>query len=220
MTSFRDRFERAGLTWPDIAPADFPFAPAIRVDNVVYISGQIPEAGGDIAYTGKVGETISLEEAKQAAAMCAANILFWLSRELDGDLSRVVQVAIYEAVDGFGAEEVASFGAPTLITRCTNDVQQIQMLFLLMLSFMVNLPLMVVGGIIMAVREDAGLSWLVWASAPVLLVIVAGIVAPLMPPFQRMQDNNDDVNGVLGGQDQGHRGGRAVGGEGPEERRV
>jgi enamine deaminase RidA (YjgF/YER057c/UK114 family) len=125
LTSFRDRFEQTGLTWPDIAPADFPFAPAIRVDNVVYISGQIPEAGEDIAYTGKVGETISLEEAKQAAAMCAANILFWLSRELDGDLSRVVQVAkitVYvNAVAGFSDYSTVGNGASELLLNVLGD---------------------------------------------------------------------------------------------------
>lgn len=125
LTSFRDRFEQTGLTWPDIAPADFPFAPAIRVENVVYISGQIPEAGDDIAYTGKVGETISLEEAKQAAAMCAANILFWLSRELDGDLSRVVQVAkitVYvNAVAGFSDYSTVGNGASELLLKVLGD---------------------------------------------------------------------------------------------------
>ena len=125
MTSFRDRFEQTGLTWPEIAPADFPFAPSIRVDNVVYISGQIPEAGEDIAYTGKGGEKISLEEAKQAAAMCVANILFWLSRELDGDLSRVVQVAritVYvNAVAGFSDYSTVGNGASELLLKVLGD---------------------------------------------------------------------------------------------------
>lgn len=125
MTSFRDRFEQAGLTWPDIAPANFPFAPAIRIDNIVYISGQIPEARDDIAYTGKVGDAINLDEAKQAAAICAANILFWLSKELDGDLSRVVQVAkitVYvSAVAGFSDYSTVGNGASELLLEVLGD---------------------------------------------------------------------------------------------------
>lgn len=125
MTSFRDRFEQTGLTWPDIAPANFPFAPAVRIGSIVYISGQIPEAGDDIAYTGKVGETISLDEAKQAAAICAANSLFWLSRELDGDLSRVVQVAkitVYvNAVAGFSDYSTVGNGASELLLEILGD---------------------------------------------------------------------------------------------------
>lgn len=125
MTTFRDRFEQTGLTWPDIAPADFPFAPAIRIDNIVYISGQIPEVGEDIAYTGKVGEAVSLEDSKKAAAICAANILFWLSKELDGDLSRVVQVAritVYvNAAAGFSDYSTVGNGASELLLKVLGD---------------------------------------------------------------------------------------------------
>mgnify|MGYP003344178089 CR=1 FL=1 len=66
-----------------------------------------------------------------------------------------------------------------------------------MLNFMVTAPIMSIGGLIMAMREDAGLSWLVWVSVPVLMVIVGLLVTRLMPLFQRMQDNIDSINGVM-----------------------
>ena len=72
----------------------------------------------------------------------------------------------------FSAREVARFGAPSLITRNTNDVQQVQMLVLMTCTMMVAAPIMCVGGIIMALREDVGLSWLMVVSVPVLLLSI------------------------------------------------
>lgn len=119
MTTFRERFEEIGLTWPAITPADFPFKPAIRIDNIVYISGQIPEIGENIAFTGKVGDAVSIEDAKKAAEICAANILFWLSEELAGEISRVVQIAkvtVYiNAVAGFSEFSAVGNGASELL---------------------------------------------------------------------------------------------------------
>lgn len=112
-------------------------------------------------------------------------------------VGRDLRSGVYRKVDAFSIEEVSRFGAPTLITRATNDVQQVQMIVLMGLNFMVMVPIMSIGGIIMAVREDAGLSWLVWVSVPVLLALVAIIVSMLMPLFQRMQDNIDSINGVM-----------------------
>lgn len=112
-------------------------------------------------------------------------------------LGRDVRRSVYRHVGSFSAREVGKFGAPTLITRNTNDVQQIQMLTLMGLNFMVMAPIMCVGGIVMALREDPGLSWLVWVSIPVMGVLLGAIVAKLMPWFRIMQDRIDGINGVL-----------------------
>src|SRR5699024_9856957 len=93
--------------------------------------------------------------------------------------------------------EVGKFGSATLITRNTNDVQQVQMLVLMTLNFMVSTPIMCIGGIIIALREDIGLSWLVWVSVPVLFVVVGILVCLLMPLFRRMQYHVDDIDAVL-----------------------
>src|SRR5699024_4347933 len=79
----------------------------------------------------------------------------------------------------------------------TNDVQQVQMLVLLTLNLMVTAPIMSVGGVVMALREDAGLAWLVWVAVPSLFAVVAVLVRLLLPLFRQMQERLDDVNGVL-----------------------
>ncbi|MBA8881309.1 RidA family protein [Phyllobacterium myrsinacearum] len=125
MTTFRDRFEQLGYAWPDIVPASLPFLPATRIDKTVYVSGQIPETGEHIAFTGKVGDAVSIEDAQKAAEICAANILFWLSRELDGDMDRVVQVAritVYiNAVAGFSDFSNVGNGASEFLLNVLGD---------------------------------------------------------------------------------------------------
>ncbi len=112
-------------------------------------------------------------------------------------VGRDIRRGVFHSVAGFSSREVNQFGAPTLITRGTNDVQQVQMLLLMGLNFMVSAPIMCVGGIIMALREDAGLSWLVWVSVPVLVAIVGVLIRFLMPLFRLMQVRIDAINGVL-----------------------
>lgn len=112
-------------------------------------------------------------------------------------VGRDIRRSVFRNVSAFSAREVNTFGAATLITRNTNDVQQVQMLLLMALNFMVSAPIMCVGGIIMALREDIGLSWLVWVSVPLLGIVVGILVALLMPMFRTMQDRLDGINGVL-----------------------
>lgn len=111
-------------------------------------------------------------------------------------VGRDIRRGIYSKVDSLGALDISSIGTGSLITRNTNDVQQVQMLVLLTLNFMVTTPIMCIGGIIMALREDAGLSWLVWVSVPVLFLIVGLLVRVLLPLFRQMQDRIDRINSV------------------------
>ena len=110
---------------------------------------------------------------------------------------RDVRAALFHQVGTFSMREMAQFGAPSLITRTTNDVQQVQMLVVMTSTMMVAAPIMAVGGVIMAVREDAGLSWLLAVSVPVLAVLIAAIVRRMVPQFRLMQDRIDNVNRVL-----------------------
>ncbi|UZX02048.1 ABC transporter ATP-binding protein [Arthrobacter sp. CDRTa11] len=112
-------------------------------------------------------------------------------------VGRDLRRGVFRKVTSFSAKDVNTFGAPTLITRGTNDVQQVQMLVLMGLNFMVATPIMCIGGIIMALREDISLSWLVWVSVPVLLVVVGYLVVRLMPLFRSMQKKIDGINAVL-----------------------
>ncbi len=110
---------------------------------------------------------------------------------------RDVRSAIFHRVGTFSAREVNQFGAPSLITRNTNDVQQVQMLVLLTCTLMVAAPIMCVGGIIMALRQDVGLSWLMLVCIPVLVLAIGLIVSRMVPLFRAMQARIDDVNRVL-----------------------
>ncbi|GAA0037216.1 ABC transporter ATP-binding protein [Brevibacterium metallidurans] len=126
----------------------------------------------------------------------AVTAIYFGARSAMG-VGRDIRRDVYSRVDDLSTLEVGKFGSATLITRNTNDVQQVQMLVLMTLNFMVSTPIMCIGGIIMAFREDAGLSWLVWVSVPTLFVVVGILVVLLMPLFRRMQDQVDDINGVL-----------------------
>ena len=100
-------------------------------------------------------------------------------------------------VGTFSAREVNQFGAPSLITRNTNDVQQVQMLVLMTCTMLVGAPIMLVGGVIMALRQDVGLSWLMLVSIPVLVISIGLIVIRMVPQFRAMQARIDIVNRVL-----------------------
>jgi len=110
---------------------------------------------------------------------------------------RDVRRDLFHSVTDYSAHEVAHFGAPSLITRITNDVQQVQMLVQMTCTLLIAAPIMVVGGVIMALREDIGLSAMLLVSVPVMLVIVGNIVVRMVPQFQAMQERIDRVNQIL-----------------------
>jgi ATP-binding cassette subfamily B protein len=110
---------------------------------------------------------------------------------------RDLRGAIFRRVGQFSAREVAHFGPPSLITRNTNDVQQVQMLVVLTCTMMIAAPIMCIGGIVMAIREDAGLSWLLGVSVPVLAVSIGLVIRRMVPQFRAMQSRIDTVNRVL-----------------------
>lgn len=110
---------------------------------------------------------------------------------------RDVRGGIFHQVGTFSAREVATFGAPSLITRTTNDVQQVQLLVVMMATMFITAPIMCVAGIVMALREDVGLSWLLLVCVPALIISIGLIVSRMVPQFRLMQDRIDQVNRVL-----------------------
>src|ERR1700730_14484149 len=132
---------------------------------------------------------------------------------------RDVRSAIFHKVGTFSAREVTQFGAPSLITRNTNDVTQVQMLVLMTCTMMIAAPIMCVGGIIMALRQDIGLSWLMVVCIPLLVVSIGLIVTRMVPQFRAMQARIDTVNRVLREQLSGIRVVRAFVRERDEARR-
>ncbi|MET1044826.1 MAG: ABC transporter ATP-binding protein [Microbacteriaceae bacterium] len=161
------------------------------------LNAQIIDEGvsrGDTDFIWSTGLTMLLVCLVQAASAIGgvyfgARTAMAVGRDLRRD--------VYRKVDTLSGLEIGKFGAATLITRGTNDVQQVQMLVLMTLNFMVSTPIMCIGGIIMALREDIGLSWLVWVSVPVLFVVVGFLVYLLLPLFRLMQDRIDGINSVL-----------------------
>nr|WP_202536282.1 ABC transporter ATP-binding protein [Streptomyces sp. SID4919] len=134
-------------------------------------------------------------------------------------VGRDVRGAVFDRVQSFSAREVGHFGAPTLITRTTNDVQQVQMLTLMAFTLMVTAPIMCVGGIVMALGQDVPLSTVLIAVVPVLGVSVSVIVHKLRPLFRAMQVRVDTVNRMLREQITGNRVIRAFVRDGYEQKR-
>ncbi|QNP72873.1 ABC transporter ATP-binding protein [Streptomyces roseirectus] len=120
-------------------------------------------------------------------------------------LGRDLRAAVFDRVQSFSAREVGHFGAPSLITRTTNDAQQIQMLVLMTFTLMVSAPIMCVGGIVLALGLDVPLSAVLVAVVPLLGVCVTLIVVRLRPLFRSMQERLDTVNRVLREQITGNR---------------
>ncbi|CAM5273543.1 multidrug ABC transporter ATPase [Streptomyces rimosus subsp. rimosus] len=112
-------------------------------------------------------------------------------------LGRDIRAAVFDRVQSFSAREVGRFGAPSLITRTTNDVQQVQMLVLMTFTMMVAAPIMCVGGVVMALNQDVPLSGLILVIVPVLAVLVSLIVRRMRPLFRGVQERIDTVNRVL-----------------------
>lgn len=110
---------------------------------------------------------------------------------------RDVRGALFHTVTDFSSREVGAFGAPSLITRITNDVQQVQMLVLMSCTMLAAAPVTAIGGIVMAIRSDVGLSWILTLSVPLLGIGVGLIISRMVPEFQKMQERIDTVNRIL-----------------------
>ena len=149
---------------------------------------------GDTATILRIGGVMLLVTLGQVAASMTA---VYFGAKIAMGLGRDVRAAVFSRVQDFSAREVGRFGAPTLITRTTNDVQQVQMVVMLSLTMLVAAPVMAVGGVIMALREDVVLSRLLLLVIPVLLVVVGFIVARMRPLFRVMQVRIDGINRVL-----------------------
>ncbi|MGJ6122915.1 ABC transporter ATP-binding protein [Mycolicibacterium sp. Y3] len=128
--------------------------------------------------------------------VCAVGAVFFGSRASVG-FGRDLRSSIFRHVLGFSSTETARFGAPTLLTRTTNDVQQIQLLVQMTSTMLITAPIMGVGGIAMAVHQDAGLSWLLLISVPVLALANYLVIRHLLPIFRSMQRLIDGINRVL-----------------------
>ncbi|WP_028800993.1 ABC transporter ATP-binding protein [Streptomyces sp. 142MFCol3.1] len=139
-----------------------------------------------------------------AQVVCNIGAVYYGARTASA-VGRDIRAAVFDRVQSFSAREVGHFGAPSLITRTTNDVQQVQMLTLMTFTLLVSAPIMCVGGIILALGLDVPLSAVLVAVVPVLGICVTLIVRRLRPLFRTMQTRLDTVNRVLREQITGNR---------------
>ncbi len=171
---------------------------------------------GDTDYIWRTGGLMLLVTVVQvffavAAVRVAARVAMSFGRDVRGEL--------FHRVTGFSAQDVASFGASSLITRITNDVTQVQVLVMMAVTMLVAAPITMVGGVVMAVREDAGLSLMLLVAVPALVGAVGVVISRMLPQFQAMQERIDRINLVLREQITGIRVVRAFGREPHEARR-
>ncbi|WNG86199.1 ABC transporter ATP-binding protein [Mycobacterium sp. ITM-2016-00317] len=151
-------------------------------------------AQGDLRRIVELGAVMLAVTALQV--VCAVGAVYFGSRASMG-VGRDLRSTMFHHVTGFSAEETARFGAPSLLTRTTNDVQQIQLLVQLTCTMLVTAPIMSVGGVLMAIHQDAGLSWLLAVAVPVLALANYWIVSHLLPIFRRVQGQIDGINRVM-----------------------
>lgn len=151
-------------------------------------------ATGNTGTIWRLGGYMLLVSLLQISAQIGA---IWFGAKAAMSYGRDLREAIFEHGLRFSGREIALFGAPTLITRNTNDVQQVQMLVLMTATMIVSAPLTAIGGIVMALREDVGLSWLILVAVVALGTIIGVLVTQMTPLFQAQQERIDTLNRVL-----------------------
>lgn len=175
----------------------FQFAQSIANLYLPGLNADIIDNGvavGDTGHIWRVGAIMLALSLVQAACAIAA---VYFGAKMAMRVGRDLRATIFARVGTFSEVEVQRFGAPSLITRSTNDVQQVQMLVLMGATLLVSTPFMAIGGVIMALHQDIGLSWIMVIAIPVLLVGVVAVITRMVPHFQRMQKRIDQVNRVL-----------------------
>ena len=167
----------------------------------------------DVGYIWRMGAVMLLVTLVQVTFSVAA---VYIGSKVAMGFGRDVRRNLFHQVNSFSAREVAQFGAPSLITRITNDVQQVQMLVLMTCTLILGAPFTAIGGVFMAMHQDLGLSRILMVSIPLLLVLLGLIISSMVPTFRRMQERIDRINEIMREQLTGIRVVRAFARE-PEE---
>jgi ATP-binding cassette subfamily B protein len=151
-------------------------------------------AKGDVGYIWHIGEIML---ASSALVMGASIWLAFLAAKVAMAFGRDLRTAVFTAVEGFSARELNKFGAPSLITRNTNDVQQIQLVLFMGFTMMIGAPITGIGAIFMAVRSNAHLSLLLLVVIPLMALLIVTLLRRIVPAFREMQVKIDRINLVL-----------------------
>ena len=205
--------------WPVAAVMGFQTLSTLAALYLPTVNAAIIDEGvavGDTAVIARLGLLMLIVTALQGC--CAVGTVYFGARAGIG-FGHDLRAAVFNRVVGFSAAETARFSAPSLLTRTTNDVGQIQMLVQMTATVLVTAPIMCVGGIVMALYQDAGLAWLLAVSVPVLAIANYLVVSRMLPVFRSMQRLIDGINRVLREQLAGIRVVRAFGRESFERAR-
>lgn len=161
------------------------------------LNAQIIDQGVAVGDTGFIWRTGAVMLGVSVVQAAATVWVTYLGAQLSMALGAWLRDRVYHQAQGFAAQEVHRFGAPSLVTRATNDVQQIQFVTLMLVTVMVAAPITGVGGVVMAVRQDRHLSLLLLVAVPLLAVVVGLIMGRLVPLFGTQQKRIDAMNTVL-----------------------
>ncbi|HEY9477879.1 MAG TPA: ABC transporter ATP-binding protein [Microbacteriaceae bacterium] len=197
----------------------FQFASAMASLYLPSLNADIIDKGVAKADTGYIWSTGIVMLGISLGQIVCAIIATYFAARAAMLMGRDIRNDVFERVTAYSEREVSQFGPGSLITRNTNDVQQVQMLGMMGATFLVTAPLLAIGGIIMALRQDVGLSWLIAVAVPALLVIAILLIGRMVPLFRRLQQKLDAVNRIMREQLTGIRVVRAFVREDIEEKR-
>jgi ATP-binding cassette, subfamily B, multidrug efflux pump len=151
-------------------------------------------AKGNVGYIWHIGEIML---ASSALVLGASIWLAYLAARVAMAFGRDLRSAVFTAVEGFSARELNKFGAPSLITRNTNDVQQVQLVLFMGFTMMIGAPITGIGAIIMALRSNLKLSSLLLVVLPIMSLLIILLLRRIVPAFRMMQVKIDRINLVL-----------------------
>jgi ATP-binding cassette subfamily B multidrug efflux pump len=205
--------------WQLVGVLVFQFVAAIASLYLPTLNADIIDNGVATGDTGYIWSTGMMMLGISLAQIVASIIATYFAARAAMQAGRDIRNDVFERVSAFSEREVTQFGAGSLITRNTNDVTQVQMLAMMGATMLVSAPLLAIGGVIMALRQDMGLSWIIGVAVPVLLIMVGAIVSRMVPLFRLFQKRLDAVNRIMREQLTGIRVVRAFVREPIEEKR-
>ncbi len=187
----------ARYKWLLLAVLVFQFASALATLYLPRLNEDIINKGVALSDTEYIWRTGMFMLAVSLGQIIAAVIATYFAARAAMSAGRDIRADVFAKVSGFSEREVSRFGAGSLITRNTNDVQQVQMLAMMGATMLVTAPLLAIGGVIFAVQTNPGLSWIIAVSVPLLLLVAAIVVGRMVPLFRSYQGKLDAVNRVM-----------------------
>ncbi|MEL4320270.1 ABC transporter ATP-binding protein [Leifsonia sp. YIM 134122] len=183
--------------WALLGVLVFQFIAALASLYLPTLNAQIIDEGVATGDTGYIWSTGVMMLGISLGQIIASIIATYFAARAAMQMGRDIRDNIFERVSGFSEREVSQFGAGSLITRNTNDVQQVQMLAMMGATMLVSAPLLAIGGVIMAIRQDIGLTWIIAIAVPALLIVAGLIISRMVPLFRTYQKRLDAVNRIM-----------------------